>query len=383
MAETPFVSIVCPVRNAARTMDKTFEYLFDIDYPRDKFEIVLADGGSTDDTVDIIKKWAAKQKQIRLVEVPNCVSPGFARNAALKVVKGEYILFTDGDCAPNKDWAQRLIAPFKLDPKIGIVGGEVLTLRTDMNNTTESYCEQVRFLSVAGRCGVRQNGYMPEIRRHDPHEVNGGDWCPFFATANMAVSKQAMNEVGNEFWHEITGEDVDFCLRVQAKGYKLYFAVDAVVKHMHRVSLESYLRQWHGYGYGHPLLVAKHARDVFEVVLQYGRKKSIPLYLPFLKKGIMHIGDYHLFQFFGVLFVLAGLGALIAPGTAWLNWTALVSLVLAALFTYRYFRPCLKLKPASKFFTWAKIRYLTNKSFIKGAKDGTKKFGPKCIEGSW
>jgi cellulose synthase/poly-beta-1,6-N-acetylglucosamine synthase-like glycosyltransferase len=378
---TPFISIVCPVRNADRTIAKTFEYFFNIDYPQDRFEIIIADGGSTDETVAITKKWAKAHPQIVLVEVPNCVSPGFARNAALKIVKGEYILFTDGDCAPEKDWVTKLLNPFKLDPKIGIVGGEILTLRTDMNNFTESYCEQVRFLSVAGRCGVRENGFMPEIKNYDPHEVNGGDWSPFFATANLAISKKALQDIGAEFWHEITGEDVDFCIRVQSKGYKLYFAVDAVVKHMHRVSLESYLKQWHGYGYGHPLLIQKHARNRFEIILQYGKKRSIPLALP-LGKGIMHIGDYHLMHFFGLLFIL-GLIACAFSRSALLSYLTLGSFLLGSFFLYRYFRPCFKLKPGSKFFSWCKIRYLTNRSFIKGASQGSKKFGPICIEGSW
>jgi GT2 family glycosyltransferase len=346
-------------------------------------EIVLADGGSTDDTVAIIRKWSGQHPQIKLVEVPNCVSPGFARNAALKTVKGEYVLFTDGDCAPNPDWVYRLLDPFRLDPKIGIVGGEVLTLRTDMNNDTESYCEQVRFLSVAGRCGVRQNGFMPPILHNDPHEVNGGDWSPFFATANLAVSKAALAAAGNEFWHEITGEDVDFCMRIQSQGFKLYFALDAVVRHMHRVSLESYLRQWHGYGFGHPLLVAKHARPGLELVFQYGRKRSARVRLPWPGKAIIHIGDFQLMHLFALCLVLGVTAVQILSGVSWLapmNW---VSLVLTLWFTGRYFRPCLRLKPAGKFFRWAKIRYLTNLAFIRGAWDGMKKFGTICIEGSW
>src|SRR6056297_3650238 len=101
MAEKPFVSIISPVRNAERTIDTTMEYLLNVDYPRDRMEIILADGGSTDKTRDIIKKWQEKYDFIRLVEVPDSKSPGHARNAALKEIKGDYILFTDGDCAPH------------------------------------------------------------------------------------------------------------------------------------------------------------------------------------------------------------------------------------------------------------------------------------------
>ena len=42
----PFVSIISPVRNAERTIETTIQYLLNVDYPRDKMEIVFADGGS-------------------------------------------------------------------------------------------------------------------------------------------------------------------------------------------------------------------------------------------------------------------------------------------------------------------------------------------------
>src|SRR3990172_11451739 len=97
----PMVSIVVPVRNAERTIERTLQYLEAVDYPRDRLEIILADGGSTDWTVEVIKGWQSRYSFIRLVEIPDCSSPGHARNEALKMAQGEYILFTDGDCAPE------------------------------------------------------------------------------------------------------------------------------------------------------------------------------------------------------------------------------------------------------------------------------------------
>jgi hypothetical protein len=61
---------------------------------------------------------------------------------------------------------------------------------------------------------------------------------------------------------------------------------------------------------------------------------------------------------------------------------------LFALFIFlasiiKYFWPCLKLKPVSKIFSWCKVRWMSNYSFIKGAMEGTQKFGGICIEPSW
>ncbi|MBI4494059.1 MAG: glycosyltransferase [Chloroflexi bacterium] len=374
----PLISIVVPVRNAERTLDKTLEYLEALEYPRERMEIVLADGGSTDRTVEIVRQWQRRHGHLRLVQVPNCKSPGHARNAALQVARGEFILFTDGDCAPNPDWVRQMLRPFFQDERIGGVGGEVLTLRTDPENATEAYCEQVGFLSVSGRCGVTESGYFPTLAERAPHEVNGGDHSPFFATANAAFRRVAMEAIGGQFWSEPTGEDVDFCLRILERGYRLYFAREAVVRHMHRVTLESYLRQWHGYGFGHPLLVSKHAADRLELVLQLPEPVFITLPSPY--KGIVHLGTFHLMHLFLAGALVAGAGATRTPAA--LPWRS-ASLALLAGSALAYFSPCLKLKPASKLLTWCKIRYLTNWAFIRGALAGTRKFGALCVEPSW
>ncbi|MGE5618491.1 MAG: glycosyltransferase [Sphingomonadaceae bacterium] len=378
MVQTPRITVVVPVRNAERTMDKTLSYLTDLDYPADRLELILADGGSSDATVEIIRRWQEAHPHIKLVEVPNCQSPGHARNAALREATGEFILFTDGDCAPNPDWARRILEPFFADERIGGVGGEVLTLRTDPNNDTEAYCEQVGFLSVAGRCGVHASGYLPGLKEKAAHEVNGGDHSPFFATANAAFRRDAIQAIGGQFWDEPTGEDVDFSLRVLQAGYRLYFAKEAVVKHMHRVSLVSYLRQWYGYGFGHPLLVQKHAREGLEVVLQFGSPRF--LHLPLPGKGIVHLGSFHLMH----LSLVGIAGSLLALPLTPAALPALgITLGTFVASSVSYFSPCRRLRPRNRLLTWCKIRYLSNWSFLKGAWDGGRKFGAICIEPSW
>jgi len=379
MQELPFISIINPIRNVERTIETNLQYLIGIDYPKERMEIVFGDGGSTDRTVDIIRDWQKRYELIKLVIVPNSKSPGEARNAALKMAKGDYVLFTDGDCAPRKDWAKKLLEPFLKDPKIGMVGGEIHTLRTDPDNDVESYCEQTKFLTVAGRCLMTEEGYYPGITQGLPHEANGNIHSPFFATANAAVSKEAADAVGREFWHEITSEDVDFSLRILKKGFKLYYKPSAIVDHMHRVTLPAYCKQLYGYGFGHPLAVLKHAKKVIEIQFQY-TPNYITFVIPSPIRGIIYIGDYHFMHLFSLAFVVNLLQALFTHNlTAWL-W---IWLALAAFFKYRYFRPMFGLSPRSKFLKWCWIRYVSNWALMKGGFKGSKTFGVIYLESSW
>lgn len=364
MAEQlPFISIIVPVKNAERTLDTTFTYLLNVDYPRDKMEIVIADGGSTDGTVGVIRKWQEQHAFITYVEVPNCPSPGFARNKAIEKAKGEYLLFTDGDCAPEKDWAKLLVEPFLKDAAIGGVGGEVYTLRTDPENITESYCEQVGFLSLNGRYPrMKDAGYMPVLTDMSPSEVSGHN-APFFATANAAYSKKAISAVGG-FWSHPTGEDVEFSVQVQLKGFKLYYQPKSVVKHMHRTTLEAFNRVWIGYGKGHPFLVEKLGAPMKEIVLQC-MPGSPSIKIPSKKKMLVYLGAFQMMHIFGaltIIFLLLSAG-LLSKG---LGVVTLVSALMTLYFMNGFFGPLKKLQPKDKFLYWCKVKYQTNLHFIKG-----------------
>src|SRR4030042_5554031 len=99
-SQIPFVSIIIPVKNFERTIEKTFEYLLGVDYSRDSWEWVIADGGSTDKTIEIIKQWQKKNPFFKLAEIPNCPSPGFARTKPLEGARGDFFFFLVVTSAP-------------------------------------------------------------------------------------------------------------------------------------------------------------------------------------------------------------------------------------------------------------------------------------------
>ncbi|PIP20237.1 MAG: hypothetical protein COX40_05785 [Candidatus Omnitrophica bacterium CG23_combo_of_CG06-09_8_20_14_all_40_11] len=378
----PFVSIIIPVKNFERTIEKTFEYLLNVDYPRDSWEWIIADGGSTDKTVDIIKSWRKIYPFIKLVEIPNCPSPGFARNKALEVVKGDFLFFTDADCAPDKNWINEMLKHFSHDPKIASVGGEVFTLKVDPNNLVEAWCQHFRFNMVSPRYGFIQEGYYPEFPKDPKPSDVGGHKAYFFGTCNVAYRKVAMKAIAAKFWDRPTGEDMDLSYQHRQAGWRFYFAPLAKVDHMHRADLKSLRKVWVAYGQAHLPLIDKYVhKQGLEIILQF-LKGNPSFMVPFPLKGFVYLGNFHLMHIFGLLFALGFIFNFIWASTFWRIFT-IASLLLTVYFIFQYVKWNFGMEPKSKFFTWCKMKYLTNLSFIKGGLKDFKKFKILCIEPSF
>lgn len=116
MTKPPSISVIMPTLNAGRVIEESLSSIVSQDYPRDLVEIIIADAGSTDETLEIAKKFGAKI-------VSNPLRTGEAGKAeALKASKHEITALIDSDnILPTKDWFQKMVEPFE-DPLI--VGSE-------------------------------------------------------------------------------------------------------------------------------------------------------------------------------------------------------------------------------------------------------------------
>ncbi|MBN1441355.1 MAG: glycosyltransferase family 2 protein, partial [Planctomycetes bacterium] len=104
--EEPFISVIVPARNASATLPGCLLALRAQSYPRDRFEVIVVDDGSTDNTAAVAAKFWA-----RVISIPPS-GPAVARNRGVKESKGEILLFTDADCAPTPGWISRLVSAF-------------------------------------------------------------------------------------------------------------------------------------------------------------------------------------------------------------------------------------------------------------------------------
>ena len=93
------ISVVTPTLNAASVLEAELESIRSQNYPQDKIEIIIADGGSTDNTLEIAKKYNA-------VVVPNKLKTAEAGKAAgLKVATGDLVALIDSDnILPTNEW---------------------------------------------------------------------------------------------------------------------------------------------------------------------------------------------------------------------------------------------------------------------------------------
>ncbi|MFQ5576479.1 MAG: glycosyltransferase, partial [Anaerolineae bacterium] len=105
------ISVIVPAYNAAPTLVACLQALNTQTVPRDAYEIIVVDDGSTDDTAAV-----ARRRGARVVTQANA-GPAAARNRGVKLAAGDPLLFTDADCIPAPDWIARLSAPFD-DPAV-------------------------------------------------------------------------------------------------------------------------------------------------------------------------------------------------------------------------------------------------------------------------
>ncbi|MEM1554102.1 MAG: glycosyltransferase [Thermoproteota archaeon] len=116
------ISVVIPTFNEEKYIEKLLISLCNQTIPREDYEIIIVDGGSTDRTIEICKKYADK---IIMQETPTV---GGARNDGVKNAEAELVFTTDADCIVTPDLLERIISDFNNNPKVVMIYGVVTPL---------------------------------------------------------------------------------------------------------------------------------------------------------------------------------------------------------------------------------------------------------------
>lgn len=220
--DRPRVSVIVPARNARSHLEKLVPALSVQTLPRSDFELVVADDGSSDGSVEWIEQMGADW--IRLAPgVP--INSYAARNRAVAASVGEILAFCDADCVPEPDWLERGIAALAL---CDVVAG------------------RIRFI-VPERRTVWTLLDMDSSKDHEREVRN-----KTAETANLFLRRELFDRLGG--FEQTIPEfgDFDFAQRAVAAGAELMYADDVLVWHPTRNRGRDFLRaQWiysHGYG---------------------------------------------------------------------------------------------------------------------------------------
>jgi glycosyltransferase involved in cell wall biosynthesis len=200
----PGISVVVPVRNGAETITDCLTAILRQDYPRDRFEVVVVDNGSTDDTIARVK---ALGSAIIMIEEARR-GPSAARNAGVAAATHPLIAFTDSDCFPEAGWLHAFAEHHRAQPDVVFVGGPIRP--RDPDHPAERYAEN---LFAQERC------------------ITHAEW-PFAITANMMIAKRRLETIGLFNEQCLLGEDVELSYRgLLDHGATFAFAADAAVRH--------------------------------------------------------------------------------------------------------------------------------------------------------
>ncbi|MBW3014958.1 glycosyltransferase family 2 protein [Candidatus Woesearchaeota archaeon] len=205
LKQFPKVSIVVPAYNEQDTIAKTLDSLLELDYPKDKVEIVVLDDGSTDDTYKIAKEY--KKKGVIVFTKENG-GKGLALNFALTKVTGEFFGALDADSYVDSQALKRIM-PFFKDPN---VMGVTPSLKIWKPQSFLQHIQRVEFL--VGIFLRKVFGFLRCI-----HVAPG----PF-----TIYRKEFFDKYGN-YDHTTITEDIEIALRTQSLHYNIENSVDAYV----------------------------------------------------------------------------------------------------------------------------------------------------------
>jgi cellulose synthase/poly-beta-1,6-N-acetylglucosamine synthase-like glycosyltransferase len=216
------VTIIIPAYNAQDTLQECLDSLMQLDYPREKLEVIMVDNNSADSTREIARRYP-----IAVLHEKGIQSSYASRNRGIRHANGEILAFTDTDCIVSPQWLHYLVASSD-NPEIGCFAGKI-----------EAYEPQT----------LAEQFAAADEENHDQERSLRKGYLPAANTANVAYRREVFQKIGlfNSNLH--SGGDAELTWRfVQNGEYKISYNPEAVVYHKHRASIWGLYRQHIKYG---------------------------------------------------------------------------------------------------------------------------------------
>ncbi|MGH7171798.1 MAG: glycosyltransferase family 2 protein [Gemmataceae bacterium] len=243
-APCPFISVIVPVLNEAAFVADTLQQLLEQRYDSKRFEVLVADGGSTDDTRTIVAALQTRYVHLRLLDSPQQWSSA-GRNAALRRARGDLVLIIDGHCElRNPHYLQDLADAFTES------GADCVGRPQPLDVSGATLLQRAIAVARSSRLG------------HHPASHIYADGEGFVPPQSVAIAyrRGVFDTVGLFDERFDACEDVEFNHRVARAGLTCWFTPRVQVHYHPRSSLSGLFRQMVRYGRGRVRLLRKHPR---------------------------------------------------------------------------------------------------------------------------
>jgi len=206
--ETPKFSIIVPTKNEETVIGRCLSSLLELDYPKEKIEIFVVDGNSSDSTCQVCSDFSAKYPgRLKLIREDGSRGKPAALNLAMAYVTGEIVGVFDADSVPEKDVLKKVTSYF-IDQKISAVQGRTISLNEKKNLLTRVASMEERAWYQALLSG------REKLKLFVP--LNGS--CQF-------IKRSVLEEIGGWDENSLT-EDVELALRLVEKKHEIIYAED-------------------------------------------------------------------------------------------------------------------------------------------------------------
>lgn len=220
MDSPPFVSIIVLNFNGRQWLKECFESLEKLNYPKDRFEILMGDNASTDDSVEYVQKNFPCVKVIRFDR-----NYGFCKsnNLCARQRKGDYLVFLNNDTFVQSDWLAHLVEGALSEPNVISCASKILFPHLGDGNV----------INAAGGvifptgCGMYEGWMDLDSVKYNVQKVTG-----FGCGAGVLIDRKFFIDTGGfDEYYFYSGEEMDLGFRVWLSGSKVLYVPSAVMYH--------------------------------------------------------------------------------------------------------------------------------------------------------
>ncbi|MFU1795980.1 glycosyltransferase family 2 protein [Paenibacillus azoreducens] len=249
--DVPFVSLMVPAHNEGKVITQTVEALLALDYPHDRYEIIVINDNSSDNSSELLARLQAKYKERQLIVInTDHVTGGKGKSNALNIgfkqSRGEFIAIYDADNTPEKTALRYLVGEITHDPTLGAVIGKFRTRNRFANLLT-------RFINIE----TLSFQWMAQAGRWKLFKL-----CTIPGT-NFIMRREIIEAIGG--WDvKAIAEDTEISFRIYMMGYRIKFQPKSVTWEQEPQTLKVWFKQRTRWAKGNIYVIVKNLPLLFD-----------------------------------------------------------------------------------------------------------------------